>query len=264
MMVWEDFEVKCTDYLNTNFGNVAKFYRLGQSDSTVSDIRVITNTGKQFYIEAKLSPAQCGQFVLLPNFSARSFEYSKLNITPINQYSQQIIQYMNQYFDEFAQAGTSGKDIDISNRTEIFANWIIKFYKDKNVKYIITNNYIVLPVDRLPDYFNIKAKYRVKRSGSSSVGKNNISILTDYIINNFAIEKIEVDIDKMFVSSPSQLHNKRFVVNEVEYMFSKRGEKFEVRKLSNTFNANVIFSIELKENMKGLDFSEFIAILVSD
>jgi hypothetical protein len=46
-------------------------------------------------------------------------------------------------------------------------------------------------------------------------------------------------------------------------MISKRENNFEVRKLSNTFNANVIFSIELKTNKEGISIADFIFILVN-
>ena len=38
---------------------------------------------------------------------------------------------MNENFDEFKATGTSGKDINIPNSSNIFANWIIQTYKEK-------------------------------------------------------------------------------------------------------------------------------------
>ena len=40
-------------------------------------------------------------------------------------------------------------------------------------------------------------------------------------------------------------------------MFSQRGERYEIRKLSNTYNANVIFSVKLNEYASGLTDQEF-------
>lgn len=263
MTIWQDFEIKCTNYLNEKFGEYAKFIHLGESDSTVPDIKVICNN-KDFYIEAKHSPAQCGQFVLLPNLKTLKFDYSKLNIASINKYSGKIIEYMNENFEEFKEAGTAGKNINFENSSIIFANWIVNFYKDKKVKYFITNNYTLVPLENFLDYFNVNAKYRVKRSGSSSVGKSNLEIIKSYINTNYNITKIEVEMDKVFVVSPTQLHNKRFIINGIEYMFSIRDNRYEIRRLSNTFNANVIFSIELKPNKQGLSFNDFILYLISD
>ena len=60
--------------------------------------------------------------------------------------------------------------------------------------------------------------------------------------------------------STRNLHDVRFVLDGYEYMFSIRDDKYEIRKLSNTFNANVIFSI-FKKNQKGLTDAEFRAAL---
>lgn len=57
---------------------------------------------------------------------------------------------------------------------------------------------------------------------------------------------MRTDDSKLFVTSTRYIHNTRFIINGTEYMFSERGSEYEIRKLSNTFNANVIFSIDLK------------------
>ena len=77
MADWLVFEEQCTQYLNDKFGDQASFCHLGSADSTVPDIRVETKSGKKFYMDAKLAPAQCGQFVLLPDVVNRRFVFSK-------------------------------------------------------------------------------------------------------------------------------------------------------------------------------------------
>lgn len=57
-MSWRTFEEECTAYLNEKYG--IKFEQQGESDSTVSDI-LYRGKDKDFYIEAKMSNAQCGQ-----------------------------------------------------------------------------------------------------------------------------------------------------------------------------------------------------------
>lgn len=262
MEKWEMFEVQCTDYLNDRFGAYAKFSHQGGADSTTPDILVETYSNKSFYIEAKYSPAQCGQFVLLPNLKKRTFEYSQSNVNQINKYAELIINYMNNNFDSFREAGTAGKDINIPNSTNIFANWIVYTYKDKKVDFFITNNNTILPIDRFKEYFDITAKYRVKRSGSSNVGRNHIKLVLDYIrSNNYNTTDYHVAGDKLFIASPQQLHNQRFILLGIEYMFSKRGKEYELRKLSNTYNANVIFSIKYNSSMIGMSEIEFIDYL---
>ena len=262
MAIWEDFEIDSTNYLNRRFGNYAQFDCQGGSDSTISDIEVRTQSGKCFYIEAKHCPAQCGQFVLLPNVGTRTFEYSRLNATMLNQHSRAIIEHMNQYFDEYKEAGTTGKDIDMKNGPAIFSAWIVQAYKDKGAKLIITNDNIILPLEDFARCFYVTAKYRVKRSGSSSVGKGRMTIVNNYVKNNYPITSSIVSGDKLFITSNRYLHDKRFVISGNEYMISQREQRYEIRRLSNTFNANVIFSIELKPGVHGLSDREFISHLL--
>lgn len=263
MSAWEQFEIECTEYLNNRFGAYAKFVRQGGADSTVSDIRVETKTKEVFYIEAKHSPAQCGQFVLLPDVNSRTFTYSSQNANHINIYAQKIMEHMNTQFDDFKEAGTAGKDIIMPKGFEVFSDWIIDTYQSKGTRCFITNNYTIIPIEKLKDYFNVTAKYRVKRSGSSSVGKGNIPSVLSYINNNncLLVQDIRTDGNKLFVASSRELHNRRFVLGSYEYMFSLRDSAYEVRKLSNTFNANVIFSIELKSSKEGISVDEFIEML---
>ncbi|MBQ9743957.1 MAG: hypothetical protein IJW19_02425 [Clostridia bacterium] len=259
--VWEDFEKSCVDYLERHFGQYAHFTWKGKSDSTKSDIEVVTNSGKSFYIEAKHCPAQCGQFVLLPNIGIEMFDYSHLNATPINPYSHAIIEYMNQDFESFKNAGTRGKLIEMENGTDVFAAWIKNYYKRKETKYIITNNFEIFSIEDIENVFNISATYRVKRSGSGYVGKNNVAKMKNYIENNYPIIAIGVKGDRMMAISNSELHNIRFKLDGTEYMFSKRENVYEIRKLSNTLNANVIFSVEFEPQIDSISNVGFIDIL---
>ena len=261
MAIWQDFESSCTDFLNDTFGEYASFIQEGGSDSTIPDIKVITRRGV-FYIDVKHCPAQCGQFVLLPNIATGSFEYSPLNVNRINDSARRIMEYMNEDFDEFREAGTAGKDIDMINGSEIFADWIIQTYKNKGAEFFITNNYKIVRVDDFSERFNVSAKYRIKRSGSSSVGKSRISTISRYLKDEFdSITSIRAQGDKLFVNSTRNMHGIRFVYGGYEYMISQRDDAYEIRKLSNTYNANVIFSIQLKNNCIGLTEEEFIDYL---
>lgn len=258
MNAWERFEIDSEKYLNSKFTDYASFHRQGGADSTIPDILVQTNKGESFYIEAKHCPAQCGQFVLLPNIKNQEFDYSTLNKTPQDEFSKTIISHMNNYFEEFKEAGTAGKDIIFSNSENVFSKWIINTYMKSEVKFIITNNYKLLPIEEFDKHFYITAKYRVKRSGSSSVGIGKIDKIINFIEqNNYKVNNYYSEKGKLFVSSSINIHDKRFVYDNYEYMFSKRATDFEVRKLSNTFNANVIFSISSKRTI-GLTDDEFI------
>ena len=82
------------------------------------------------------------------------------NDKPINQYSKIIMEFMNSDFDGFREAGTAGKEIIMSNNKEIFAKWIIQVYSEKNTKFFISNNFTIIPIESISDFFDISAKYR--------------------------------------------------------------------------------------------------------
>ncbi len=262
MTDWERFEIECTRYLNSTFGSYAKFYHQGGANSTVADIRATTSSGKTFFIDAKLSQAQCGQFVLLPDISTGSFLYSKQNATSLNDAARAIITHMNGDFDAFREAGTAGREIVFAKCEDVFADWIISSYKSKGVEYFITEKYRILAINSFSEHFNISAKYRIKRSGSSDLGMGRIGEFTKFLCNNNAhsynITAVRSQGSKLFVSSGSSIDNERFVIGSQEFMFSARGKEYELRKLSNTYNANVIFSISLKYGKPGLSNEEFI------
>lgn len=257
MATWRNFEIDCTNYLNNKYGVYAKFVSFGGANSNVPDITAKTNSGRFFGLEAKYCPAQSGQFVLLPDIATRKFVYSSLNATSPNMSACIILHHMNNLFDEYLEAGTKGKEIVFDNCTKVFYTWIIDYYKNKNVKYFITNNYIILPIEQFPNYFNVTAKYRVKRSGSNSVGKSNLSNVINYIESSFQIHGYKCIGPKLFIKAPFGLHNTKFTLDDIKYMFSQRGNDYEIRKLSNTDNANVIFSIQLKSNQLKEDLIVF-------
>lgn len=108
--------------------------------------------------------------------------------------------------------------------------------------FFITNNYTILPIERSREYFDVTTKYRIKRSGLGNVGKNRFKHVMDYIsTHGYVTTDSRIAGDKLFVVSQQQLHDHRFILRGIEYMFSFRGDEYELRKLSNTYNANVIF-----------------------
>ena len=198
---------------------------------------------------------------MLPDLETCTFEYSRQNVNRINRYAEMIMEYMNEDFDEFREAGTAGKDIDMRNGSDIFASWIIQTYRDKGAEFFITNDFTILPIEDFSDYFDVSAKYRIKRSGSGNVGKSRLRPVMDYISSHdYVVTGSRVDGDKLFVTSTQNLHDTRFILRGIEYMFSLRGDEYELRKLSNTYNANVIFSIKQKSS-RGLNDADFIHYL---
>ena len=66
----------------------------------------------------------------------QTFQYSKQNTDSINSSAQMIMEYMNQKFDDYRNAGTAGKEIVMPGGQEIFAAWIVEHYRKKGVHFL--------------------------------------------------------------------------------------------------------------------------------
>lgn len=259
MSLWQDFEKDCLKYLFDNFNKYASFEAIGGADSTVSDIKVVTKTNKEFFIEVKHSPAQCGQFVLIPNDKTQTFEFSNRNASRLTPAAKEIINNMNLNYIKYKNAGTAGQNIEFENSDKFFAKWIIEYYKNKETKFIITNNYLLFHIKDILNYFDIGCQYRIKKSGSSSVGmihKDSVIKFIDKMkLNNY---RYSYNNGNLIVFTTDNIDKKIVKIESNSYMFSKRSDCYEIRKLSNTKNANVIFTVNLKSNLSGISNQDFI------
>lgn len=239
-MSWKSFEEECVRYLNNKYGSWFKLK--GESDSTISDI-FFDNGIRRFYIEAKMSKAQCGQFVLLPDLNDQIFRYSNKNKTLQNKFTDQIISYMNNYFHKFYQVGTSGINIELPK--SVFYNFILDYYQHKGVDFFITKsnqNFLIFPVSQFSKYFDVTTNYRLKKSGSSNLNdKNKIDFENAMRLTGFKY-RFTSEID---IVSDVELNGKRIKGKNYDYLLKKKNNAYTVRKLSNTKNMNVIFSIQL-------------------
>ena len=175
-----------------------------------------------------------------------------------------ILKFMNNDFDAFREAGTTGKRINMPEGQDLFSSWIANYYSEKGTRAIISNDYTMIPINKIAAAFDISATYRIKRSGSTAVGGNHISQVEQFIrVHNYPITCFRKEGPKLFVSSQQRLHNTRFILGAYEYMFSQRNSEYEIRRLSNTYNANVIFSITLRPNYQGLTTQEIIEMLTN-
>lgn len=264
---WAKLESEVAEWLNSKVSDSnVSFQQCGGSNSTVSDIQIMANnkpTGK--FIEVKSANAQAGQFVLFPNMATRTFEYSTKNHSdynnPINGLVvSEILDFMDENFDSYANAGTKGKEIMFPNlsaedNSRFFALWIADYYSNvKHAEWVATkdsnNNIILLPFNKLAEYFDVTACYRVKKSGSSSV-KNSCKTLETV---KQAIISLNPDNVPEFTIVDNKLYAKFETIPQnlgnADYHLAIKGEwgtLFEVRKLSKTFNSNVIFSLKLKQ-----------------
>ncbi len=257
----EIFETECYEFLTNNYQTQdIKFHHEGGMDSTKSDIAVIKKGNICFFIEAKDSSAQSGQFVLIPDNENKQFVFSPRNKSNPNELTTIIINYMNSYFERFNNAGTTGKYLNINE--DVFANWIVEHYRSKNVRYVISrkNDFIIFPIRKFQQYFNIRANYRIKKSGSGEPPKRDILTIKQLIKNHYNEPCFTQSGNKLFVEIHETLTNDKFVLGNYTYFLAERNPNtYEIRKLSNTYNMNVIFEIDLKKSQASEDLDEFIS-----
>ncbi len=249
MSNWEKFEKECVKYLDSNYGDKVRFELIGGSDSTLSDIKV---KEKNFFIEAKMSKSQSGQFVLL--IEGNEFIYSSKNKGEINEFSSLILEYINENFSYYKNVGTGAMDIDLP--TEYFSSWIENHYRRKNVAFIITkyrNQFVILPISKFSDYFNIKASFRKKTSGSRELPKKYFDRINDFFGDNCVMEGKKV---YLVSSKYRDKYQKDFGDIKIQLSLKKCG-RYEIRVLGNTKNPNVIFSIECVKGSQAKDLLVF-------
>ena len=257
---WRTFENECYLHLKNKYDKYAAFTAYGQSDSTTPDILVTLSDNTNFYIETKSPNAQSGQFVLHANKNNQNFNYSTKNHTPFFPATKVIIDYMNNNFDTFVSAGTKGVHIDLN--VDILYSWIKDYYSSKGVRYFITkgNEYIIFPIEHLNKYFDVSATYRIKKSGSSSPRKSNISEIQAILQNNHISGTI-VSLDKeVYLKTNYDIGGKKLSGTKYTYLFKEDiNSNFSIRKLSNTKNVNVIFQIKLKKyDQDTVDLDDFL------
>lgn len=272
----EKFEQDCLKFLQKNFHHLSpcvSFDSHGSAmDSTGSDISVFINGDYHYDIEVKSTKAQCGQFVVHYHNDSNNFIYSEKNKTPLNDSSSRIVHYMNENLTEFNKPTSRG--IPLSCDSSLFYDWIIEHYRGKNVHFFMSSyqkNFIIFPLEKIHDYCYVTATYRKKKSGSSkpplSLHKHITSLISSSYQEYSPIISIGEDnhfIVKTVKEIPS--YNLNFYCDDSTLYFSLREVLdqyyvYEVRKLSSTCNANVIFSLEVKQQQDPHDWDAFVSSL---
>ena len=239
MKNWELFELECFKYLKKKYPNKKVIYH-GGSDSTKADIQV-----DDIFYECKYCPSQCSQFVVY--FCDNIFRYSAKNKNAENKFSRNIINFMNSDIINFSNEAIKNKIIKYPGCEEDFFGCIKEFYRRKNVKYFITNNFLIIPLEDIDQYFNVSAVYRAKKSGSRKPSNKIIDELMVYINSTYNPESVSYDGKNLLVNATNNLDKVKFNFNGFDFMFSKVDNSYVVRQLSKVDNKNVIFSITLKK-----------------
>jgi len=251
------FEIECFNYLQATYGAICKPEHFGKSNSTLSDIKVTAGCSS-FFIEVKAAKAQAGQFVLLPDYNDRKFIFSPANQTEANEYTTAMTDHMNAGFELFINAGTRGQALALDSH--IYSLWIMDYYRSKGVRFFMSkkNHYIILPLDRFEHYFDVTAKFRMKRSGSSEPSPGSMEQIVDVLKSQYGATDPVITGKKLFVRGDSAISKQHFKIGQAEYRISPKTEnQFEIRKLSDTYNSNVIFSTSLKAPQDPADLQLF-------
>ena len=255
MKNWEIFETEVAEWIRNSVGNNIKIEQKGTSDSTESDILVSTNKGK-YYIETKMNKAQTSQFAL--TIENGKFVYSDNNRYQANKYSNAIIDELNSNPD-YLKAGTKGLEINISD--ELATNWIISNMKNKGVRFVATKSNGQKKIFKLEDFgkaFDIKAKIRIKKSGSSPLPRKDFDSFISVLRDEFPEYEIIYDNNRPFVKLDKDFG--RYELKNCRFCLSNKGNGvFEPRKLSATANNTVIFQISAKKDSVSEDLESCFA-----
>ncbi|EOD00408.1 hypothetical protein [Caldisalinibacter kiritimatiensis] len=253
MARWRDFEIESVRYLNQKYGREDVCFKdVGGSNSNAPDINVILNSDHVFNMECKLSPSQAGQFVVL--IEQDKFIYSPRNIYPENIYSKQIIEYLNENFSSFENVGQSSLDIQCD--TYVLSKWVENHYLQKDSRFIITSNVTkgfkaIIQTEEINRYFQVSACLRRKKSGSRNLPKKDFQIAKELVTEH--LESMECEVVNYFkegkktyleVNTTNDLQKENCYFGGNFYLSEEiPREKYSVKKLSTTNNANVIFSL---------------------
>ena len=265
MKKWEDFESEMTGYLQQmlkDYDVLIKQY--GSADSTIPDIEITINSNsKKFYVETKMPASQTSQFVV--EIKDDKFVYGSKNKFKANQYSDEIINILNDNFKLYSKVAQTGMVVPVPET--IAFSWIAPNMKNKNVEFIISvdndGNKKVFSLDQFNKFFNIKTIFRRKKSVSQDLPKTYYDDFKKHLDLRFSKYKYSLNTNgkKLYLDLPLDLSkNECYIDSDVlpegkRYFLSNKGNgKYEVKITSSTNNPNIIFELSLKDNV---DFDMF-------
>ncbi|AWZ49685.1 hypothetical protein C3495_13150 [Clostridiaceae bacterium 14S0207] len=255
---WERFEIECTNFLNSKFNNLGfNFIRKGSTDSTETDITISKNGVELASIEAKMPNSQAGQIVVL--IENDKFVFSQASVAPNNIFTQSIIDYINDNFQEYNNVSTSSIKIDLDE--DILYSRIVEHYTNvKKSAFFITGDIrtghkAIFKCAELKNYFSISAVLRRKRSGTSDLPKK---------YRDSHLPKIDESLSNksIYITDTDEKNNKLYVTLNEEiketssqyitcedfdiFLAAESGSTYRVKKRSNTNNPNIMFELSLK------------------
>ena len=281
-MGWKNFEDNVYDFLKKmlKIENLALGHE-GGSDSTKSDIEFLLNNKQKFLLEVKQNIAQAGQFVVC--WDAKNKKYAVTDKTKCKLETKAIIMHMNNndYYrseENFFLGAPNGKRkaIELICDKKLMYKRVIALIKTKS-SFIASSHYerdsnfssenplIIEEIDDLENYFDISGSYRPKFSGTRKLPKKeygDIKKKFDCVEMNdrLYLETSSISSQKVYLTEALTFTSNRF--DAVYYLSDSDNNSFkEIKKLSTTYNSNVIFTLKLKEELKHTDLKNLIEAL---
>lgn len=266
-MAWQETELECVNFIKRIVPNYIKVIEEGGSDSTAPDIVLKKNNEVLFCVEVKEATSQAGQFVIIED--KNSYKFSKLNKV-CEEPCLPIINYINQNIINYKNIGQSGISVDCD--IELTKNRIVNLYlNEKNTKFFITKSkdeFLIFKTEDILNYFDISCVARRKKSGSANIPSKCICSTKETVRAFFDEKNLKSrfyqDGKKLFVEVDSNLD---YSCTRIEcdcftiYLSKSKSNTYELRKLSNTNNPNIIFTLKLKTNHSATQQQLFLNML---
>ncbi|HOV25158.1 MAG TPA: hypothetical protein PK566_02185 [Pseudobacteroides sp.] len=248
---WKMFEMEVYNYVKKikeehNFP--FQIIYAGKEDSTESDIVISKDGKKLFTIEAKLSPARGGQFVV--RYNGENYEFSIRNKTKAKT-AEKILKFLNDNPEEFANSDSS--EVKVNPTDDSLKEWVINTHKDKGCKFIITSTELnsfkaVIPIDDAVHKFVFGARLRKKPSGSRRLPKYLFEQGREALCTTLGLSADSIGYTRegkrtvaVLPSAPSTRYiGKNFYLSDYDIT---RQNEFNIRVTSNTRNDTVEFTL---------------------
>jgi hypothetical protein len=118
----------------------------------------------------------------------------------------------------------------------------------------------IIPSDSIEKYFNVEAVMRFKKSGTKNIPQKEIEQVIEIVSNYFNIlPDYEYKDNKLLIKNLKiynqvnleklKKNNKLLYFNDGEFYLSKKNNYFVIKKTSTTNNLNVIFNLQLIDNI---------------
>lgn len=265
MEKWEQFEFNSIEYLNGKLNELGfQCTGTGGKNSNSSDIAILKDGKFIFNIEAKLSPSQSGQIVIIKKDD--NYEISEKSKSD-NSNSKKIIENINVNFETYNKNNPKYFELNLIDK-QIIYDWVKEHYTNKKSYFIITSTslnsfYSIIPIDEINKFFTISGVVRIKRSGTRYVPLKDIDkvkILVDNHFNSIAITNFEISLNdkKLIIKLNNNLKLKSADRYFNEYYLSpieNYPDEFYIKVRSNTCNLNIVFSLQYigSKDFFGLD-----------